>query len=255
MPTARSVLDADGEVLGMAGAVIVSGLNPLVGLVSPVGKTCPGIKRFGALTRPEYDLLMRIVGLTGGIGSGKSTVSARLADLGAVVIDADAVVKELQQPHMPVFDSMVERWGSSIVRDDGSLDRAAVAAIVFSDKTELNALEAIVHPVLQTEIKARIAAQADTDNLVVLDMALLAEKANPYGVSEIIVVDLSPEAQVDRLVRFRNFTPDDAEKRIAAQAHRDDRLALADHVIDNSGSVEQLYVQVDQLWEHLTSRP
>ena len=195
---------------------------------------------------------MRVVGLTGGIGSGKSTVSSRLSELGAVVIDADAVVKDLQEPGMPVFRAMVERWGSSIVAPDQSLDRAAVAGIVFSDKAELKALEAIVHPVLQTEIKAQIAAQSDTDNLVILDMALLAEKDNPYGVKEIIVVDLSPTAQVNRLVKFRNFSADDAEKRIAAQASRDTRLALADHVIDNSGPLEDLYSQVDDLWKKLS---
>ncbi len=195
---------------------------------------------------------MRVVGLTGGIGSGKSTVSTRLAHLGAVVIDADAVVKELQEPQMPVFDAMIERWGPSIVTPGGSLDRAAVAGIVFSDKAELKALEAIVHPALQTEIKGRIAAQTDSDNLVILDMALLAEKDNPYGVKEIIVVDLSPAAQVDRLVRFRNFSAGDAERRIAAQASRSERLALADHVIDNTGSLEDLHNQVDELWKKLS---
>ncbi len=195
-----------------------------------------------------YPRQMRVVGLTGGIGSGKSTVSSRLGELGAVVVDADAVVRELQEPGMPVFDAMVDKWGSSIVQSDGRLDRAAVAGIVFSDPDELRALEAIVHPVLQTEIKARIAAQSDTEKTVILDMALLAEKNNPYGVTEIIVVDLAPAEQVDRLVRYRNFSTDDAEKRIAAQATREDRLALADFVIDNSGTLAQLHEQVDDLW-------
>lgn len=195
-----------------------------------------------------YPRPMRLVGLTGGIGSGKSTVSAYLAQKGAVVIDADAIVKELQQPGQPVFIQMVQKWGQDIVQSDGSLDRAAVAGIVFSDPSELGALEAIVHPVLQTEIKQRIESHRDTDNVVILDMALLAEKKNPYGVTEIIVVDLSPAEQIDRLVRYRNFSAEDAQNRIAAQATRQERLDLADHVVDNSGSLEDLEHHVERLW-------
>ena len=192
-----------------------------------------------------------MIGLTGGIGSGKSTVSAQLEELGAHVIDADAVVRELQQPGQPVFDAMVERWGPGIVTDDGTLDRAAVAGIVFSDAEELRALESIVHPVLQAEIKRRIAARSDSDDVVVLDMALIAEKDNPYGVNEIIVVDLAPGEQIRRLVEYRGFSAEDAQNRIAAQASRDDRLAIADHVIDNSGDIGALTTQVDRLWKHL----
>ncbi len=195
---------------------------------------------------------MRLVGLTGGIGSGKSTVSDQLRDNGAVVIDADAIVRELQRPGEPVFAAMVERWGKDVVADDGTLDRAAVAAIVFDATDELKALEAIVHPVLRTEIKRRIAEQRPTENVVVLDMALLTEKANPYEVTEIIVVDLAPETAADRLVRFRGFSADDAAKRIAAQTSREERLALATHVIDNNGNLEELKEQVDNLWQKLT---
>lgn len=198
---------------------------------------------------------MRLIGLTGGIGSGKSTVSSQLQALGAVVIDADAVVRELQEPGEPVFDLMVQRWGEEIVRDDGTLDRAAVADIVFSDSDELAALEAIVHPVLQCEIKHRIAGRADSDDIVILDMALIAEKDNPYGVKEIIVVDLSPSEQIRRLVAYRDFTTEDAGKRIAAQASRDARLSIADHVIDNSGDLDALAAQVSQLWDRLHGSP
>jgi dephospho-CoA kinase len=197
---------------------------------------------------------VRLIGLTGGIGSGKSTVSARLAELGAVVIDADAVVRELQEPGEPVFDAMVQRWGERIVDDQGALDRALVAGIVFSAPDELEALEAIVHPVLQTEIKRRIVDLSDTDAVVILDMALLAEKNNPYGVKEIVVVDLSPTEQVHRLVESRGFSAEDARNRIAAQVSREDRLALADHVIDNSGDLEVLQTQVTQLWEKISSK-
>ncbi len=198
---------------------------------------------------------MRLIGLTGGIGSGKSTVSSRFAERGAVVIDADAVVRELQEPDQPVFQAMVERWGEKIVTDEGTLDRAAVAGIVFSEPDELKALEAIVHPVLKAEIKGRIAERSGTDAVVILDMALLAEKSNPYGVKEIIVVDLTPSEQVRRLVAFRGFSADDARNRIAAQVSREERLALADHVIDNSGDLDSLAAQVDQLWETLAAQP
>ncbi len=126
---------------------------------------------------------------------------------------------------------------------------------MFSEADELKALEAIVHPVLQTEIKRRIASLSDTDAVVVLDMALLAEKDNPYGVREVIVVDLSPSEQVRRLVEFRGFSADDAQNRIAAQTSRQERLAIADHVIDNSGDLESLQTQVDQLWDTLAAQP
>jgi len=246
VPTERSVLAADGEVLGTAGAVMRKQREPAGRAPHlSVGARSTRIKLF-------YSLNVRLIGLTGGIGSGKSTVSARLAELGAVVIDADAVVRELQEPGQPVFAAMARRWGERIVNDDGTLNRAEVAGIVFSDPVELEALESIVHPVLQSEIKDRIAAQADSEAVVILDMALLAEKDNPYGVREIIVVDLSTAEQISRLVAFRGFTADDATKRIAAQASREDRLAIADHVVDNSGDLEALVTRVDQLWGTLS---
>ena len=178
-------------------------------------------------------------------------MSHQLGEQGAVIIDADAIVRELQEPDQPVFDAMVERFGPAIVADDGSLNRGAVAGIVFADAADLKALEAIVHPVLRSEIKRRIAAEAGGDNVVVLDMALLAETDNPYGVTEIIVVDLAPETAVDRLMKFRGFSAADAERRIAAQATRAQRLALATHIIDNNGDLNALAQQVDTLWERL----
>lgn len=195
---------------------------------------------------------MRLVGLTGGIGSGKSTVSSLLAERGAVVIDADAIVRELQEPGRPVLAAMVERWGSTILFPDGTLDRKAMARIVFADADELKALEAIVHPALRREIERRIDTHRDTDDVVVLDMALIVEKDNPYGAAEIIVVDLPHDLAVHRLVGDRGFDEADARQRIDAQVSRDDRLAIADHVIDNSGDLDELERQVDALWGRLS---
>lgn len=196
---------------------------------------------------------MRLVGLTGGIGSGKSTVSALLAERGAVVIDADAIVRELQQPGQPVLVAMAERWGEGILLPDGSLDRKAVADIVFADGDELKALEAIVHPALRREIERRIDTHRDTDAVVILDMALIAEKDNPYGATEIIVVDLPHDLAVHRLVTDRGYDEADARNRIDAQVSRDARLALADHVIDNRRDLAELEQQVDDLWGCLSN--
>ena len=194
---------------------------------------------------------MIVIGLTGGIGSGKSTVSEALVARGAVLIDADAVVKELQQPGQEVYAAMVEHFGAGIVGDDGQLVRPKIAEIVFSDKAALKALNAMVHPPVNREIRRRIREQADTDNLVVLDIPLLVEgilAGGPprYVVSGILVVDTPPEVAVDRLVEHRGFDRDDAEKRIGAQVAREQRLGLADFVVDNSGAPESLPKQIDR---------
>jgi len=202
---------------------------------------------------------MRLIGLTGGIGSGKSSVSSRLADRGAALIDADAIVRELQEPGQPVFDAMVERWGSKIVGEGGALDRAAVAGIVFSDKDELKAIEKIVHPVLRKEMDGRIEALASTDRVVVLDIPLLAESRakdgalDARGTSAIIVVDCPVEIAVSRLIEHRGFTEEDANARVAAQVSRDERRALADFIVDNSGDEASLNAEVDRCWQWLES--
>ena len=152
---------------------------------------------------------MILVGLTGGIGSGKSTVSAMLAEHGAVIIDADALARELQGPGSPVLERMAERFGSHIIRDDGSLDRAAVAQIVFNDETALKALNDIVHPALGVEITNRIEQARGTDDVVVLDFPLLAERPRP-GLSATVVVDVPVETAVERLVASRGMSEDDA---------------------------------------------
>ncbi len=190
---------------------------------------------------------MILIGLTGGIGAGKSTVSAALAARGAVVIDADAITRELQEPGQPVFQAMVERFGSQIVREDGTLDRAAVADIVFPDPAALQDLNAIVHPSVGAEIAARLQAEADGDRVVVLDVPLLVESGRDDMVGT-IVVDCDPEVAVARLVEHRGFREDDARARIARQVDRAERLAHADFVIENDGPLEALEPQIERCW-------
>lgn len=193
---------------------------------------------------------MVLIGLTGGIGSGKSTVSALLAARGAVVIDADAITRSLQQPGTEVFAAMVERFGPGIVAADGSLDRQAVADIVFADAAALADLGAIVHPAVGVEIARQLEAAQGTDALVVLDVPLLVESGRD-DMAALVVVDVDPEVAVQRLVEHRGMREDDARARMANQVARSDRLAKADLVIDNSGSVDDLALAVDALWPQL----
>ena len=197
---------------------------------------------------------MILVGLTGGIGAGKSTVSAMLAERGAVIVDADRIARDLQSPGSAVLDAMAERFGSHIVLDDGALDRAAVAKIVFSDEAALADLNAIVHPAMQSEIQRQIDAQRATDRVVVLDFPLLGE--NPRtGLAATIVVDIPVDIAVQRLVDQRGMDEDDARARIDSQVSRDERLATATHVIDNGGDRDTLAARVDELWEQLLELP
>jgi dephospho-CoA kinase len=197
---------------------------------------------------------MILVGLTGGIGSGKSTVSALLAERGAVIIDADAIAREVQQPGSPVLAELAARFGPEVLAPDGSLDRPALARIVFADPEALADLNKIVHPAIGREVNRRILEQRATTNVVVLDIPLLVE--NPReGLQGTIVVDVPEELQVERLVRFRGFDEADARARIARQATREQRLERADVVIDNSGSPADLEPQIDRLWAWLTSLP
>ena len=187
------------------------------------------------------------IGLTGGIGSGKSTVAAMLVDRGASLLDADAIVRDLQAPGTPVFTAMIERWGNRILDDDGGLDRQAVADIVFADADELAALNGIVHPAVGDEMTRRREALADTDATVILDIPLLVESGH-QGLAGVIVVDVDPEVAVARLVAGRGFTPDDARSRIARQVSREVRLGRADLVVDNGGSLEDLTREVERAW-------
>jgi dephospho-CoA kinase len=196
-----------------------------------------------------------VVGLTGGIGSGKSTVSALLAAKGAVVVDADAVVHELQRPGTAVFEAMVDRFGNGIVAADGSLDRSAVADIVFNDQDALADLNGIVHPAVGAEIVRRMDELSTTDAVVVLDVPLMVESARGYPVAGLIVVDVDPEVAVRRLVEQRGMREDDARARIVRQASREERRARADVVIENSGSLDDLAAQVDRAWRWIEALP
>lgn len=197
---------------------------------------------------------MILVGLTGGIGSGKSTVSAALVARGAVVVDADEVVRELQEPGSPVLVALAERFGDEVIATDGTLDRAKVASIVFSDPEALAAINAIVHPAVGREINRRVRAHAETDEVVVLDIPLLTE--NPRaGLQGIIVVDAPEDVQVRRLVQGRGFDDADARARIARQASREQRLATASFVVDNGGTLDELGPQVERLWSWLSQLP
>lgn len=198
-----------------------------------------------------------VVGLTGGIGSGKSTVSAMLADHGAVIIDADAITRKLQEPGTEVFVDMVERFGQQIVASDGSLDRQAVADVVFADPEALADLNAMVHPAVGSEIANRLAAAADapvpdgaTAPIVVLDVPLLVETGRT-DVAAVIVVDTDPDLQMQRLVQQRGLDAADASARMSRQATRQQRLDRADQVIDNTSDLDHLRSETDRVWAWL----
>jgi dephospho-CoA kinase len=191
-----------------------------------------------------------LVGLTGGIGAGKSTVSAMLAERGAAIVDADQIARDLQAPGTEVLRAMAERFGDHILLADGALDRGAVAKIVFNDEAALKDLNGIVHPAMQAEIQRQIDLHKDTDRVVVLDFPLLGE--NPRkGLVATVVVDIPVDVAVRRLVDQRGMDETDARARINSQISREERLATATHVIDNGGDRDRLIEQVDALWATL----
>ena len=194
---------------------------------------------------------MLLVGLTGGIGSGKSTVSAMLAERGAVVIDADALTREVQAPGGAAYQPIIDRFGDDILLADGTIDRPKLAAIAFADKATLKELEAIVHPEVGTLLTERLAEQSGTDHVVLLDVPLMVETGRipPGGM---IVVDCPVDVAVQRLVEQRGMDEADARRRIAAQVSREDRLAKADFVVDNRGTREDLAREVDRAWRWLS---
>ncbi len=198
---------------------------------------------------------MLVIALTGGIGAGKSSVSTLLVERGAVLIDADAVAKELQRTAGAGFRPIVDRFGSGVVGPDGELDRPAIAAIVFADDAARNDLNMIMWPLIGSTINDRVAANANTDNVVLLDIPLLGASGNAYNVAGTIVVDCPIEIALDRLVNQRGMDADDAARRIATQITREERIALADFVVDNSGTTEDLALSVDECWRWIASLP
>ncbi|MFF5722088.1 dephospho-CoA kinase [[Kitasatospora] papulosa] len=193
------------------------------------------------------------VGLTGGIGAGKSEVSRLLARYGAVVIDADRIAREVVEPGTPGLTAVVEAFGPGILTQDGSLNRPALGSIVFSDPARLATLNGIVHPLVGAR-SAELERAAGAGAVVVHDVPLLTENGLAPLYDLVVVVDAKPATQLDRLVRLRGMTESDARARMAAQATREQRLAVADLVIDNDGPLEDLESQVRTVWSDLTAR-
>lgn len=195
------------------------------------------------------------MGLTGGIGSGKSTVAAGLAARGAAVVDADAIAREIVEPGGPAYGPVVERFGPGVVGADGRLDRAALAAVVFNDADALADLNRLTHPVIGAVMAERMAAASAAADVVVLDIPLLdVATRDRFRFGAIVVVDTPEDVAVERLVTQRGFGEDDARARIRAQISRDARRALADVVIDNSGDRAALEAGVDRAWAWLQER-
>ena len=193
------------------------------------------------------------VGLTGGIASGKSTVSAILAELGAVVIDADALAREVVARGTPGLEAVVAAFGPELLTAGGDLDRPAMGALVFNDPEARKRLEAIIHPLVHQR-SAELEAQAPADAVVVHDIPLLAEVGRAGSFDAVIVVDTPTDLQVSRMVEDRGWTREDAESRISAQASRKDRLAIATYVVDNTGTLAELRRRVEQVYADLAAR-
>lgn len=193
------------------------------------------------------------VGLTGGIGSGKSEVSRRLAARGAVVVDADKIAREVVEPGTPGLAQIVAAFGEEVLRPDGTLDRERLGSIVFADTEKLRVLNGIVHPKVG-ERSEQLQREAPDDAVVVYDVPLLAENNLAPLYDVVIVVDTPDDVRLERLLRSRGMPEADARARIAAQASREDRLRIADIVIGNSGSLDELDAQIDKVWQDLTAR-
>ncbi|MFF5443740.1 dephospho-CoA kinase [Streptomyces sp. NPDC012888] len=193
------------------------------------------------------------VGLTGGIGAGKSEVSRLLAGYGAVVVDADRIAREVVEPGTPGLAAVVEAFGERVLTPSGELDRPGLGAIVFADPAKLAVLNAIVHPLVGAR-SAELEAAAGPDAIVVHDVPLLTENGLAPLYDLVVVVDAAPETQLSRLTALRGMAEDEARARMAAQATREQRLAVATLVIDNDGPLEALEPQVRKVWEQLTER-
>ncbi|WP_101257721.1 dephospho-CoA kinase [Streptomyces barkulensis] len=196
---------------------------------------------------------MLSVGLTGGIGAGKSEVSRLLGAYGAVIVDADKIAREVVEPGTEGLAAVVAEFGEEVLAPDGTLDRPGLGSIVFGDPGKLKALNAIVHPLVGAR-SAELQRTAGEDAVVVHDVPLLTENGLAPLYDLVVVVDASPATQLDRLVRLRGMDEEDARGRMAAQATREQRLAVADIVIDNDGPLEKLEPQVAEVWRRLRER-
>ncbi len=192
------------------------------------------------------------VGLTGGVASGKSTVAGLLEELGAVLVDADQLAREVVEPGTPGLAAVVDAFGPEVLTEDGRLDRAALGALVFTDEVARRRLERILHPLIRGRA-AEVEAAAPPGALVVHDIPLLVETGQGDTFDAVLVVDVPVETQVDRMVRDRGWTREDAEARVAAQASRDQRLAAATYVIDNTGTLDDLRDRVTEVVDLLVS--
>ncbi|OOB90665.1 dephospho-CoA kinase [Rathayibacter sp. VKM Ac-2630] len=196
---------------------------------------------------------MHLVALTGGIASGKSTVARRLAEHGAVVVDADRLAREVVEPGEPALAAIAERFGESMIREDGTLDRAALGALIFSDAEARADLNAITHPAV-TARSQRLFAEAEVSDpgaVVVYDVPLLAEGRGAAEFDEVVVVHAPQDVRIARLVDLRGLSETEARSRVTAQASDEERLALADRVLDSSGPLEQTLARADDLWAEL----
>ncbi|WP_267241477.1 dephospho-CoA kinase [Streptomyces sp. PR69] len=196
---------------------------------------------------------MLTVGLTGGIGAGKSAVSRLLVSYGAVLIDADKIAREVVEPGTPGLEAVVEAFGPDVLTPEGALDRPRLGSIVFADPERLSVLNGIVHPLVGARSK-ELENAAAPDAVVVHDVPLLVENGLESLYDVVVVVDASPETQLDRLVRLRGMPESEARARMEAQATREQRLAVADLVIDNDGPLEELAPQVRKVWTELAAR-
>jgi len=199
---------------------------------------------------------MQLIGLTGGIASGKSVVAARLAEHGAIVVDADRVAREVVEPGTPALARIAQEFGDGVIASDGSLDRAALGALIFSEPEKRAALNAITHPAVGVRSKELFAAAAaaDPNAIVVYDVPLLVDAGRADEFDMIVVVNASTETRVSRMMQLRGMTRDEAMHRINSQATDTERLAIADVVIDANGTLAQTLEQADALWEKLSAR-
>lgn len=193
---------------------------------------------------------MKLIGLTGGIGAGKSTIARRFSELGAIVIDADQVARDVVAPGEPALDKIFSIFGRNLRHQDGSLDRSALGSIVFSDPVQLQLLNSIVHPAVKERTKS-LFSQAPSNSVVVYDVPLLVDASVDYPF-DIVVVASAPESiRIKRLMEHRGMTQSEAQTRIDAQVSEEDRLKIADVVIDTGGEISHTFAQVDALWRQV----